>query len=91
MPNLLPSITRTVVPVIVGWLIALALRAGFDFGDQSDELTSIFTVIVTGVYYTVVRLLETHGSAQFGWLLGLANPPAYSATKADTYADGDLY
>lgn len=98
MPNLLPSITRTLVPLIVGWLIALGLRAGFDWDDYSDEMTTLITVAVTGLYYIVVRFLETNASSQFGWLLGLANPPRYVAPTApvnvqkneyDVYREGD--
>jgi len=70
-----PSIVRTVIPLIVGFLLTWALKAGFDLDD--DSVTNVVTVIVTGVYYALVRFLEVHVNPSLGWLLGLAKPPVY--------------
>lgn len=68
------SIIRTVVPIVVGWVIAVGLKAGLHL--DANAVTSVIYPLVAGVYYTVVRFLETRRSS-FGWLLGLAKPPVY--------------
>lgn len=76
---MLPSIVRTVVPFIVGALITLATRyLGVDLPEGA--LTEVVTVVVSGVYYAVVRLLEEHVSPVFGRVLlglGLKSKPNY--------------
>lgn len=72
-----PSLVRTVVPLIVGWLLSLPLAKWF--GVTSDQLVPLVTVVVASVYYAVVRWLEQHVSSRFGWLLGLAKQPVYPA------------
>lgn len=68
------SHVRTVVPVIVGLLVSLALRAGYDLHGYTPEITAA----VTYLYYAVVRLAEEHLSPQFGWMLGVAAKPHYT-------------
>lgn len=73
--DVLASMWRTAVPVIVGWVAALLARIyiGVDEQALAQALVALFAL----VYYGVFRLLEAKVSPAFGWLLGLARPPAY--------------
>lgn len=90
VPSVFPSVMRTVVPLVVGWVITALTSLGVDFG--SEKTTAAVTVIFSGVYYTVFRLLErvapSGGPAEkfFGLLLGFVRPPIYppSGTVAAT-------
>jgi hypothetical protein len=73
LTNLARSYVRTVVPVVVGLVVSLALRAGVDLNGWTPEITAA----VTFLYYALARYLEEHVSGQFGWLLGSATPPHY--------------
>lgn len=50
------SIVRTLVPYIVGVLVAQAARVGMDLDPVAA--TSVVTVVVAGAYYSVARFLE---------------------------------
>ena len=69
---MLQSIIRTLVPLIVGWLLSLAILRGVD----ADSLTELVTAGVTALYYVAVRLLE-RVDARWGWLLGAKGQPVY--------------
>ena len=73
--DVLVSLWRTAVPVIVGWVAALLARIYIDVDELalSQALVALFAL----VYYGVFRVLEVKVSPAFGWLLGLARPPAY--------------
>lgn len=78
-PGLGTSIVRTVVPLVVGLLVALAARwVGVELPEAA--LTEVVTVFVAGVYYAAVRVLEEHVSPAFGRVLlglGLGGQPRY--------------
>ena len=73
-PDLLISLRRTLVPVVVGFLISQAVRAGFDI--PADQLTGVIEALVTGGYYAVVRVAEQYAPA-LGVLLGASKQPRY--------------
>jgi len=74
---LFASIVRTVVPIVVGAVIAFAVAHGITLDDQFESLlTAALTLGFSGVYYIAVRILETYVAPRFGWLLGLAKTPA---------------
>lgn len=73
--DLLGSLIRTLVPLVVGWLIGLAARRGLDV--DSADLTALVTGAVTALYYALARVLERYVSPRFGWLLGLPRQPVY--------------
>jgi hypothetical protein len=73
----LTSLWRTVVPLIVGTLVAWLAHAGLNV--DSAAATAWLTGAFSAAYYTVFRLLEAHVSPAWGWLLGLARPPQYQA------------
>ena len=72
--NLAKSYVRTVVPVVVGAIVAWALHHGHDIHGYEG----VVTAVVTALYYGAARLLEHYVSPQFGWLLGYAASPAYA-------------
>jgi hypothetical protein len=77
MGDLLRSIVRTLVPVVVGLIISTLAQAGIDVDEGA--LTTFIDSVFVGGYYAIVRLLETQSEA-FGWLLGLPSPPSYDAS-----------
>lgn len=84
--SLFPSVMRTLVPLIAGWLLTLAVRAGVTI--DSAAVTSTVTVAVVLAYYLTFRVLEYIGTrlrgtalqTVSGFLLGWARPPAYPDT-----------
>lgn len=76
----LASLWRTVVPLIVGALVAWLAHAGI--GVDSAAATAWLTGAFSAGYYALFRLLEAHVSPAWGWLLGLARPPAYAKAGA---------
>ncbi|MGW0795199.1 hypothetical protein [Streptomyces sp. NPDC002692] len=86
--SLFPSVMRTVIPLIAGWLLTLAVRAGVTI--NSTTVTSAVTVAVVLAYYLVFRVLEVIGTRLrgnalqrvAGFLLGWARPPAYPDTSS---------
>lgn len=70
------SITRTLVPIIAGALIAWAVSLGIELDPEfSTTLTIFLTAVFSAVYYLAARLLERYVSPKLGWLLGLAQQP----------------
>jgi hypothetical protein len=76
----LAGLWRTVVPVIVGTVVALLAHAGI--GVDSAALTLWLGAAFSSGYYALFHLLETHVSAKWGWLLGLARPPQYKTPNS---------
>lgn len=83
LDTLWASVVRTAVPAIVGalltWLVGLGVEMDPEFG---PALTSLLFAVFAFVYHLGIRLLETHVSPRFGWLLGSAKQPMIYA-KAD--------
>ena len=78
MKSLFDSLVRTVVPLVVGAVVSWFVTAGIVLDPEFEgALTIAVTAGLTGVYYVVVRLLETYVTPKFGWLLGLAKEPVY--------------
>jgi hypothetical protein len=89
---LLPSILRTVVPLVAGWILVTLTGAGFTV--DSNSARAAVTLAVTAAYYVVFRLVERLAEkfggpawvrAAAGVLLGYARPPRYRPT--DDVAD----
>lgn len=78
--KILASIIRTVVPVVVGVLVAAAAKVGFHLTD--DTFTGVITTGVTAIYYAGVRWLEVNVTPKLGWLLGKAGAPKYAVNVA---------
>lgn len=82
---MLPSILRTVVPLIVGFVVSLLVRLGLDDAVDTAALTELVMLVVTAGYYAAVRALERYVDPRIGWLLGYAAQPKY-ATPAEQAA-----
>ncbi|MEU9387629.1 hypothetical protein AB0D38_44865, partial [Streptomyces sp. NPDC048279] len=79
--NLFARFMRTVVPIVAGLLLTLLVHLGVDVGSAS--VASVVTTVLTGAYYSTVRLLESLAvkirsrplATVAGILLGWAAPP----------------
>lgn len=93
---LLPSLVRTLVPLIVGWVLSLPLTPvvldvlAVTTADAGRAVTAAATAVITAVYYVAVRWLETHGRPRLGWLLGWAAQPTDYAAAADLTAREEI-
>ena len=75
------SLTRTLVPIIVGWIAAAFVAVGIEPNQELlDSVSALLSAIFAGAYYVGVRAFETYISPKFGWLLGVAKAPV-------TYSD----
>ena len=70
----LVALIRTIVPAIVGLLLAAAAKANIDI--DGAALNGIVDAVVIGVYYLAVRQLERRWP-KFGVLLGVPKQPTY--------------
>lgn len=97
MSGLFVSAMRTGVPLVAGWLLTLAVRAGI--GLDSTTVTAAVTVGLTLAYYLVFRVLEVLGERLpgtflqnlAGVFLGWARPPAYPKIEALPPVDPSAY
>lgn len=78
MRPLFDSLVRTYVPwlagVIITWLVSLGVPLD---PEVQPALLVVLTGITSALYYGIARLLETHVSPKFGWMLGVAKQPDY--------------
>lgn len=75
------SIVRTVVPIVVGWLLSLGVvkAAGVTEADLTLAVTGLLTVVGQVVYYVALRAVERYLPSA-GWLLGRPVQPVYYAS-----------
>lgn len=71
-PNLLASLKRTLIPIIVGAVVASFLGGYVD----PVALERVLSGIISAVYYVVVRFVETKYPSA-GVLLGEKAQPVY--------------
>lgn len=67
---------RTVVPALVGVLLTWLQRRYGIVVHLDPSWLAVLVVIVTGLYYDLVRRLEAW-KPELGWLLGYPSPPTY--------------
>lgn len=78
MKAVFDSVVRTIVPLIVGYVLSLWASAGVEPDPEfATALTGALTVAFGALYHIGVRLLETYVTPKLGWLLGLAKQPEY--------------
>jgi len=75
--DLLTSLRRTIVPMVMGWLISLPIGPYID--ERSVETALV--AIIGAAYYAVMRLLEERGIRLASFLIGLG------VTVAPKYQD----
>lgn len=73
--GLFTSFVRTVVPLIVGSLVAFAATAGVEL--PGEALAEVLTVVISSAYYLFFRWLETKGVTWAGFFLGSRKQPEY--------------
>jgi hypothetical protein len=76
------ALIRTVVPAVVGSMIAIGIDAGIGFEEgAADSLSAALIPLCLSLYYALATYLERNVDSRFGWFLG--NP------KAPTYLDSE--
>ena len=83
MTDLMPSLIRTLVPILVGPFVA---RFGLDVTDPDD--LALVSAVISYAFYVLVRVVETRWPA-FGYLLGIAKAPAYSPEPSPSPGPGE--
>lgn len=82
MKTLFDSLVRTYVPWLAGVIITFLVSLGVPLDPEvAPALLSLLMLAASAAYYWIARLLETHVSPKFGWLLGLAKTPAYGTPE----------
>jgi hypothetical protein len=70
--DLQTSIRRTVVPMLMGWLMSLPIAQFID----AAEVERALVVILAAAYYAVLRWLEDRGVPAAGWWIAFGRTPA---------------
>lgn len=74
--SILPSILRTVVPILYALLINWGVVQWFGDGVSKELWLDFLTLIVTALVYVILRVAERYRAA-VGWLLGFPSQPSY--------------
>jgi hypothetical protein len=77
--DLLMSVRRTVVPMVMGWLASLPVAQFVDLG----EVESALVVVIAAAYYGILRVLEENGVPVAGWWIAFGRTPKPEYTKED--------
>lgn len=75
-PNTVPALIRTVVPIVVGTVLAWLASRGFDLTAYENAVNVYLVPVLAGLYYAAVLAAEKRWPA-VGWLLGYARAPQY--------------
>lgn len=78
LKTLIPSVVRTVVPLVISVLVGW----GFTETSLDGPVTAVLTVVVTALYYVIIRVLERYWD-KIGWLLGYPSQPVYVKGSTD--------
>lgn len=70
--DLLTSIRRTVVPMVMGWLASLPIAPLVD----AEQVEAALVVLLGAAYYSVLRWLEARGVDAAGWWIAFGRTPA---------------
>jgi hypothetical protein len=74
MSDAIVSLIRTIVPVIVGLVLAGLIKLGIEVDETA--LATVFDGLLIGLYYALARWLESKWPS-LGWLLGAPKQPTY--------------
>lgn len=76
--NIFTSFIRTVVPTIVGAVLAFLASKGIELdATAAANLTGFLTALFTALYYLVARIIEAKWPGAGKYLLGSAKQPDY--------------
>lgn len=78
------SLIRTVTPMVAGFVVAVAAKAGWDL--HSDAAVQAVGFGLALVWYIASRLLEKWKPG-FGWLLGSPKQPSYQPTPPSSMSN----
>ena len=71
-PQLLTSIRRTVVPMVMGWIASQPFAGLID----QSQVEAALVVVLGASYYSVLRWLEDRGVDAAGWWIAFGRTPA---------------
>ena len=72
------QVIRSVVPIVVGWLVGLLAAASVTIPAETESaLVVSVSTLAASLYYIAVAWLERTYPV-FGWLLGVARNPVYA-------------
>lgn len=75
--NVMPSVVRTGVPLVVGVGVSFAAAKGIHISPETEaQVVVLIGAVAASAYHWVVRVLEEHWP-RFGWMLGMARSPDY--------------
>lgn len=79
--DLLMSMRRTIIPMIMGWIASLPIAPFVDVA----ELERALVVALGAAYYVALRWLENRGVNAAGWWIafGRTPKPAYLESQED--------
>lgn len=69
--DLLMSVRRTVVPMVMGWIASLPVSSFIDLA----EVEAALVVILGTAYYAALRALESKGIPVAGWWIAFGRTP----------------
>ncbi|MEB0001594.1 hypothetical protein QN345_00445 [Cryobacterium sp. 10I1] len=79
MSNFFIAIIRSLIPIIVGWIVGLLVSVNVHLDPSIAEgAIASASALSASLYYLGVVWLERKYS-WFGWLLGVARNPVYAA------------
>lgn len=81
MNDVVISMIRTAVPLVVGAILAWLAARGLDLGSAGTALIPVITAAITAAYYGVVRIAESRWP-WLGVLLGHTAKPSYGKQAA---------
>lgn len=82
MQNYLIAVIRTIVPLVVAWVVTHLHAIIPALPAPPEEAVEALVVLVASLYYIAVAWLERK-FPWFGWLLGVARNPVYSTKDAE--------
>lgn len=85
MAELSPALVRTLVPIVIGPLVA-RFFPGVNVEDPNTLL--LVSGAVSYLYYVLIRLCETK-YPKLGYLLGIAKAPAYASGPGPSPGTGE--
>lgn len=78
MSDQIVSIIRTIVPSLVGAIVAFFVSKGINVDEATQaQAISLLTVVFISLYYSAARYLETK-YPKLGYLLGVPKTPTYT-------------
>jgi len=83
MSSILTAITRTLVPTVIGWIVAGFALVGITVPDDVQGwLSGVIVFLVALIWYIGVRALEAKWP-KLGVLLGVPSKPVYKVGADD--------